>query len=223
MAGSLVTGSIQLWRLGGPSGATTFPGHSGDVLGLALLPDGQTLISSAGDIRFWDIRTRQETDKLNPSAGGGRGLAVSPDGRRFAVGASDERITIWDVASRQEVATLKGHKEEVRDLAFTPDGDHLVAVSKDQREQSSGQTTVPVAAQRRMRAIAAGDIHTVALRDDGTVVAWGANYDGQTTEPVAAQSGVKAIAAGYSQIRRRSSVPDSRSRTPFPASPSFIG
>jgi alpha-tubulin suppressor-like RCC1 family protein len=45
-------------------------------------------------------------------------------------------------------------------------------------------------------AIAAGTVHTVALRNDGSVVAWGDNAFGQTIVPFAAQSGVTAIAAG---------------------------
>ncbi len=44
-------------------------------------------------------------------------------------------------------------------------------------------------------AIAAGGYHTVALQQDGTVVAWGINSSGQTTVP-AGLSGVVAIAAG---------------------------
>ena len=44
-------------------------------------------------------------------------------------------------------------------------------------------------------AIAAGDYHTVALKSDGTVVAWGYNGYGQTTVP-AGFTGVMAIAAG---------------------------
>jgi hypothetical protein len=59
-----------------------------------------------------------------------------------------------------------------------------------------GQTTVPVAAQSGVTAIAAGYFHTVALKNDGSVVAWGRNTWGQTTIPVSAQSGVTAIAAG---------------------------
>ena len=126
-------GSVKLWPLEGPGQVVAFPGHSGWVNGLALLPDGQTLISAGPDIRFWDVRTRRENAlQLNPRAGEYHCLALSPDGRRFAAGASDGRITIWDVASHQEVATLEGHQESVMQLAFTPDGDHLVSVSKDQ-------------------------------------------------------------------------------------------
>ena len=98
-----------------------------------MLPDGQTLISADSAIRFWDVRTRRENAlKLSPRAGGDVCIALSPDGRRLAAGASDGRITIWDVASHQEVATLEGHTEELTQLAFTPDGDHLVSASKDQ-------------------------------------------------------------------------------------------
>jgi hypothetical protein len=44
-------------------------------------------------------------------------------------------------------------------------------------------------------AVAAGDFHCLALRADGTVVAWGFDSDGQATIP-AGLDGVTAIAAG---------------------------
>ena len=44
--------------------------------------------------------------------------------------------------------------------------------------------------------MAAGLYHSLALKKDGSVVAWGNGEAGQTTVPVSAQSGVMAIAAG---------------------------
>ena len=45
-------------------------------------------------------------------------------------------------------------------------------------------------------AIAAGFGYSLALKSDGTVVAWGSNARGQASVP-AGLSGVTAIAAGY--------------------------
>jgi hypothetical protein len=61
-----------------------------------------------------------------------------------------------------------------------------------------GQCAVPAAAASGVTAIAAGDFHSLALKEDGSVVAWGcgANF-GQCAVPAAAASGVTAIAAGY--------------------------
>ena len=52
------------------------------------------------------------------------------------------------------------------------------------------------AAQSDVIAIAAKGEHSVALKRDGSVLAWGWNESGQIQVPTAAQSGVKAIAAG---------------------------
>ncbi|MEK7675951.1 MAG: chitobiase/beta-hexosaminidase C-terminal domain-containing protein, partial [Verrucomicrobiota bacterium] len=58
-----------------------------------------------------------------------------------------------------------------------------------------GQTTLP-SGLSGVVAIAAGDSHSLALKSDGTVVAWGANDAGQTTVP-SGLNGVVAIAAGH--------------------------
>ena len=60
-------------------------------------------------------------------------------------------------------------------------------------DNENGQTTVPVAAQSGVTGIAAGYVHTAALKTDGTVVAWGNNSFGETAVPVDL-NGVVAIA-----------------------------
>jgi hypothetical protein len=56
-----------------------------------------------------------------------------------------------------------------------------------------GQVTVP-AGLSSVTAIAAGDWHSLALKSDGTVVAWGDNGNGNTVP--ASLSSVSAIAGG---------------------------
>jgi alpha-tubulin suppressor-like RCC1 family protein len=63
-----------------------------------------------------------------------------------------------------------------------------------------GDLSIPyVAPGTRFTAIAAGSLHSLALKSDGTVVAWGENRTGQSTV-AAGLSGVIAIAAGGNGI-----------------------
>lgn len=58
-----------------------------------------------------------------------------------------------------------------------------------------GETNVPPDLTNAV-AIAAGGFHSLALKNDGTVVAWGRNINGETNVPTGL-SNVVAIAAGY--------------------------
>jgi alpha-tubulin suppressor-like RCC1 family protein len=58
-----------------------------------------------------------------------------------------------------------------------------------------GETNVPPDLTNAI-AIAAGGFHSLALKSDGTVVAWGRNTEGETNVPMGL-SNVVAIAAGY--------------------------
>jgi WD40 repeat protein len=86
-----------------------------------------------GDIRLFDLDTREVIGHLSGHTDTIKHIAVSPDGNRLAsAGAGkDKTIRIWDLASRQEITGLRYAVPEIRasQLAFMPDGRHLAFAS----------------------------------------------------------------------------------------------
>lgn len=58
-------------------------------------------------------------------------MAVSPDGRRFAIGGDGGYVRIYDMGSRQFLLALPGHTNTVAGLAFAPNGNQLASASHD--------------------------------------------------------------------------------------------
>ena len=114
----------------------TLPGCGDTVTGLALSPDGTTLLSASMDhvLRAWDVRP------FVPGAAGNAAMRCerayegarhgaeklllrcgwAPDGERVASGSSDRVVRIWDAASSKLLYALPGHKGSVNDVVFNP-------------------------------------------------------------------------------------------------------
>ncbi len=91
------------------------------------------------EVQLWDAkgmtvhRTLQHNDQVFS-------VAVSPDERWVATGASDNIVRLFDAKTGKLAATMKGHKEgqiflpsAVWSLAFSPDGRRLVSGGHDGR------------------------------------------------------------------------------------------
>jgi hypothetical protein len=66
-------------------------------------------------------------------------------------------------------------------------------------DNSLGQTTISMVATNAIM-VAAGTYHTVVLRGDGTVLAWGDNYDHQCDAPQGLVNVVQIAAGGYHSL-----------------------
>lgn len=114
---------------GGGNGLALSP--SGNAL--ALSPNGERLATSTGDgqIKLWDLNSRQELFALSGHAGVIYSVAFSTDGSRLASSSSDHTAKVWDLDTQQMILDLRGHTAEVMSVDFSQDGNRIVTGSID--------------------------------------------------------------------------------------------
>jgi eukaryotic-like serine/threonine-protein kinase len=97
---------------------------------LAYNSDGSRIASSsrmhggAGTSRLWDAASGKEIAVLGKWQDGVRPLAISPDGKRVAVG-SGEYVCLCDAVTGRQLAVMGPHKPMVTDLRYSPDGKRI--------------------------------------------------------------------------------------------------
>ena len=114
----------------------TLQGHTSQIQGLAISPDGARLASLGDDgtIRIWETSTDEELLSIPTgltSTEIQRYIRFSPDSKRLAGPAGDRLIKVWDVPSGKVLLTLAGHTDEITAVAFSPDGKQIVSAGWD--------------------------------------------------------------------------------------------
>ncbi|MCI0575939.1 MAG: NB-ARC domain-containing protein, partial [Chloroflexi bacterium] len=100
----------------------TFRGHTRQVYGVAVTPDGRLALSTSYDgmVKVWEIATAQELHTFLGHTDRVYEVAVLPAGRLALSWSVDGMVKVWEIATGREVHTLKGHR--VSAIAVTPDG-----------------------------------------------------------------------------------------------------
>lgn len=200
--------------------------HRAPVLAVAWLPtkgiesEEKQLVSSSADgtIRLWNIANGGTVRQfpLPPQGLAGQALAVTPDGRRLAVGGY---AGIWefDLNTEGHVRELKGHRGWVRALAYTPDGQRLLSSADDGAILAWSPHAVEASARLEGHrggvlalAISPEGTHALSGGRDGTVRPW----DLWTQQPlktcVGHEGWVEAVAFGADHRHVYSSGRDGR-------------
>jgi hypothetical protein len=156
--------------------------------------------------RLKEVPLAARSGVASVAAGGGHLLALRSDGSVIAWGDNTwGQIAVPPEAQTDVTAVAAG---SIHSVVLRTDGT-VIAWGANHNGQVTGtvSTTPPFLALANpvtlgghvlsgITAIAAGEAHTVALKSDGSVVAWGRKDNGQADVPIAAQSHVIAIAAG---------------------------
>jgi RNA polymerase sigma factor (sigma-70 family) len=126
--------ALKVWNLKTLKLEHTFRLGMNATMGLALSPDGRSLLVSLFEegkdvaLVVIDAATLREIDRLPVKKDlPVLGLAFSPDGKRLAT--STNAVTVWDWESRKPIAELQPSEitAGIRKVAFTPDGAHVLA------------------------------------------------------------------------------------------------
>ncbi|MFL5332316.1 MAG: WD40 repeat domain-containing protein, partial [Geminicoccaceae bacterium] len=83
-------------------------GHQDTVYGLAVSPDGKSLLSGGEDrtVRLWDLKTGKELRRFEGHGDKVRAVAFSADGKQAVSGTilGDATLRIWDVETGKEAS-----------------------------------------------------------------------------------------------------------------------
>lgn len=196
-AGLVLTSGSEVFLVGDVPAFLKPPDGLNNVVDIAAGREFGMALKTTGTVSVWGARQEYQggyftelTNITAIAAGGGDVMAINKDGT-VAVWLFDNLTTqIPDQIRNVMAVSLSQGLLEKKWLILKQDGTVV------EWYRHSGKTR-PVAGLSNVMAVAASPVHSLALKQDGTVTAWGSNVSGETEVPKGLTN-VVAIAAGGS-------------------------
>jgi WD40 repeat protein/serine/threonine protein kinase len=108
--------------------------ESANVAGVAISPDGQTVLLALvnGTISLRDIGSGEIINSLVGHNDSVNSVEFSPDGLTALSASRDGKIILWDIASGEVLDVFEGHEAGVNRVVFSPDGQTMLSAADDQ-------------------------------------------------------------------------------------------
>lgn len=145
LASGSLDGTVRLWNIDTGEQTAIFEGHRGGIEGIAVSPDGKTIVSGGdwgASIILWDVETGVQLNRRSkyydnlfrrlkiyfdsstvPSPNAIEAMDFSPDGKTYASGHRDGLIRVWNAENGRKLSVIGTHNREgVESLVYSPDG-----------------------------------------------------------------------------------------------------
>ncbi|HBI46073.1 MAG TPA: hypothetical protein DDY78_24940, partial [Planctomycetales bacterium] len=159
----------------GPIGEVRqFEGHTGEIRGLAVSPDGKQLLTASFDktVRLWDVATGRELQRCEGHTEKVHGVVFLPDGVRALSASDDKTVRLWNLKDGHEIRSFSGHAQPAYMVAVTRDGQIAASCG---REDAVFLWNVETGKEvRRLEGNEKGGTESLAFSPDGKLLATGA-------------------------------------------------
>ena len=179
-------GTVQAFGYAG-DGATTIPANLSNVIAIACGQRHSLALKADGSVAAWGLDGNQQVS-------GNRGVVGT------VINSSDSTLQLSKILPAGSGTLYYDGPEGEVTLSYNSDGSDILTVAGDTSALSQGMllrsgAVVGPAGLANIVGIAAGEFHSLAIKSDCTVAAWGKSDGGETTPPVGL-SGVSKVAAG---------------------------
>ncbi len=112
-------------------------GKAERILSIAFSADGNLLVAGGGtparfgELQFWDPRAGKLLRSVQVTGDTVFGASLSPDGKKTAVGCTDNTVHVFDTATGKELYKISSHENWVLGTVFGVDSKRFVSVGRD--------------------------------------------------------------------------------------------
>jgi WD40 repeat protein len=128
---------LEVWDISSGVQLKSLVGHADTVWGMAVTPDGKTIVSASADNTFyaWDFSSGNVIAHWKPDGSANKQPAVeiTHDGRFAIFAQGSGAIQVREISSGTLVKSLDGHNDNLSKAMLAPDGGKVVSGSDDGR------------------------------------------------------------------------------------------